>query len=76
MDRSIYTVNEIFDHLGLASDGNSIRHFVQVHQQDKSESMLALECWTDEQRAFIEEALGADTDWCKLIDQLESRLSH
>lgn len=76
MDRSMYTINEIFDHLGLASDGNSIRSFVRAHEHDQSESMLALDCWTDEQRRFIEDALGTDSDWCKLIDQLDSRLSH
>lgn len=74
MSRSIYSVNEVFDHLGLASDVNSIRDFVRAHRHLQSESMLALDCWTDEQRAFIEEALGDDTDWCKLIDRLESRL--
>lgn len=76
MDRSVHTMTELFDQLGLASDDNSIQQFVRKQKPNNYQSLLEMDCWTDAQKAFIEEALGDDADWCELIDQLDARLRH
>jgi Protein of unknown function (DUF2789) len=75
MDTSIHTMQTLFSQLGLASDEEQIRGFIEKHRP--LSHIIALseaDFWSVAQAAFLAEAIQEDSDWCVLVDELDSLL--
>ncbi len=69
-----HTLENLFDQLGLESDDNAIDDFIFSHPLGQRGSLKQARFWTLAQRQFIEESWQEDSDWCEVIDQLDSLL--
>ena len=75
MDTSPHTLTTLFDQLGLPSWEEAIDRFIEEHTPIAAEVSLAdAGFWTSAQRAFLQEALVADSDWTGVVDQLDTLL--
>lgn len=69
-----YTLEHLFDQLGLSSEDDDIDDFIEAHQLPKDVKITDAPYWTDSQRALVKEKLLADDDWAPIIDDLNTRL--
>ncbi|MBA4502394.1 DUF2789 domain-containing protein [Marinobacterium marinum] len=75
MDTSTHTFSALFEQLGLASDTDSIQQFIRTHQLFSSEIQLhEASFWNEAQAAFLQDALGNDSDWAEVVDELNNSL--
>ncbi|MEW6981967.1 DUF2789 family protein [Colwelliaceae bacterium 6471] len=75
MDRSIHTMSCLFAQLGLDSDDSNIQTFINEHKGlIGNQSLADAEFWNKNQAAFINEAISADSDWCEIVDTLDTLL--
>lgn len=75
MDISPHNLAGLFDQLGLASDEESIRAFIEEHSPLDPELALAdAAFWNPGQRAFLLETLAEDSDWTELVEHLDTFL--
>ncbi|WP_370277315.1 DUF2789 domain-containing protein [Pontibacterium sp.] len=77
MDLSAHNMNTLFDQLGLPSSDKDIKQFVTTHRLYSGDIQLTeATFWTPAQSAFLKESLDSDSDWCELVDELDSMLRH
>jgi hypothetical protein len=75
MDTSIHTMQALFSQLGLAGDEEQIRGFIEKHGPLSHNIALSeADFWSVAQAAFLAEAIEEDSDWCTLVDGLDSLL--
>ena len=75
MDSTFQHFYELFDQLGLPSDDLSIRRFLRQHQPlDEGIALHEAPFWSEQQAAFLKEALKDDSDWAVVVDQLNVAL--
>ncbi|MBE0442072.1 MAG: DUF2789 domain-containing protein [Psychrobacter sp.] len=69
-----YTMNELFEQLGLDSSDEAINSFIEKHQLPKNEKLIESSVWTDTQRMFLQEEWQKDAEWVEVIDELNVRM--
>jgi len=75
MESSFHQFSELFAQLGLPSDNEGIRAFIDSHRPLPGDIKLAdAEFWTPAQSALLKEQLKSDADWAEVIDQLNLAL--
>lgn len=74
MQTSTLSMGSLFDQLGLESSEAAIASFIQQHQLMQNATLKGASFWTPAQRQFIDESWHQDSDWCVLIDQLNTLL--
>ncbi len=75
MDTSAHTLNTLFQQLGLPSQDRDIDRFIATHRLFSGRVQLSeATFWTPAQASFIREAIETDSDWCEVVDELDSRL--
>lgn len=75
MDISPHNLAGLFDQLGLPSDEDAIRAFIDEHSPLDPELALAdAEFWNPGQREFLLETLAEDSDWTELVEHLDAFL--
>ncbi len=75
MDTSVHTFSALFEQLGLASDKDSIEQFIRTHQLFSDDIPLhKATFWNEAQSAFLSEAIGSDSDWAEVVDELNASL--
>lgn len=77
MSMSPHTLNTLFDQLGLPSSDKDIEHFINSHRLYSGKTPLTeATFWTPAQSSFLRESLETDSDWCELVDTLDTMLRH
>ncbi|MEH6576753.1 MAG: DUF2789 domain-containing protein [Amphritea sp.] len=75
MDRSVHTINTLFEQLGLPSEDKDIDQFIRTHALFSQKIKLdEATFWTPSQANFIKESLEDDSDWAEVVDDLNTRL--
>ena len=75
METPFHDLKDLFEQLGLPSDGPSILAFIDAHRPLADAVKLAeAPFWNDSQSAFIREELQEDADWAELVDRLDVAL--
>lgn len=75
METPVHAFKDLFEQLGLASDAESIRAFIETHRPLPPGMTLAeAPFWSAGQAAFIREELLRDADWAEIVDQLDAAL--
>ncbi len=75
MDTTEHTMNTLFAQLGLPDSDAEIEAFIEnnrphVGDEPIEESTI----WSDNQAAFLIQALSQDSDWSPLVDELNTLL--
>ena len=71
----MYTLNDLFAQLGLASSDADIDSFIKTHNHLATNILLSeAPFWTPSQAAFLAEEILNDADWAEVIDQLNVML--
>lgn len=71
-----HTLNDLFAQLGLASEDAAIDEFLVRHHLDGDQKLSKAPFWSDGQRRFLQEAILDDSDWCEVVDELDTLLRH
>ena len=75
MDRSIHTINTLFEQLGLPSDTASVDQFIRTHILFSNEIKIEdATFWNDQQASFIKACQDSDSNWSEVVDELNIRL--
>ncbi len=75
MDTSPHTMHNLFEQLGLPSTDQAVDQFIRTHRLFSQDIRLdQATFWTDTQAQFLREAFADDSDWCEVVDELDSRL--
>lgn len=74
MQIATHNIVNLFDQLGLDSSDAAIAAFIRQHQLTDNVSLKCASFWNQAQRQFIDESWHEDSDWCELIDQLNTLL--
>ncbi|MEE1652911.1 DUF2789 domain-containing protein [Brachymonas sp. G13] len=70
-----YTMEDLFSQLGLPSDEQAIRDFVQNNRLDAScVNLCDAPFWNESQARFLKEELERDANWAVVVDDLAARL--
>jgi uncharacterized protein DUF2789 len=68
-----YTLEDLFDQLGLKEDHDSIELFIQAHSPLPDHIPLCkADFWTASQAEFLEQAIADDSVWSNVVDQLDA----
>jgi hypothetical protein len=75
MQQTMINMRSLFAQLGEPSDEGSVRRFVDLNSP-LPDGMRLHEApfWSPSQAAFLREALLQDSDWTKVVDDLNARL--
>lgn len=75
MEHPDHPFTELFEQLGLASDPEAIKRFIERNGPIPEDVALAdASCWNEGQAEFLREALEADADWAEVVDHLNASL--
>lgn len=75
MQTPVHAFTDLFAQLGLPSDTEAIKRFIEAHRPLAPEFELAdAPFWNPGQASFIREELLRDADWAELVDQLDAAL--
>ena len=75
MNRSYHRFTELFLQLGLPSDVDGIKHFLENHSPlDPSIRLENAPFWTQAQSTLLRDEILQDADWAEVIDQLNAAL--
>lgn len=75
MERSFHRFTELFAQLGLPSDVESIRRFIESHSPVAAGTRLEeAPFWTAAQAQMLAELIAQDADWAEVADQLNVAL--
>ena len=75
MDTIRYTLETLFEQLGLDGDEAAIAAFVEKHGPVPSGTRLAdAPFWSDSQAGFLREAIERDSPWALPVDELDALL--
>jgi len=67
-------MTNLFLQLGLDASDEAIARFIQTHQLPTNVGLCEAPYWSDAQRQFLTEAIGADALWTTVVDQLNESL--
>ena len=75
MEISAQKLSALFDRLGLDSNDQAIRTFIDKHRPLPRQTPLhEANIWSQMQAAILEQAIKEDTNWTELVEQLEALL--
>ncbi|WP_371378687.1 DUF2789 domain-containing protein [Thalassotalea aquiviva] len=75
MESFNHDLSDLFAQLGLSSNRNDIVEFIEQHRGIESSTRLCdAHFWSPSQRSFIKDAISQDSDWCEVVDTLDSLL--
>lgn len=75
MDTSQHSMHNLFEQLGLPSNERDVEQFIRTHRLFSQDIRLdQATFWTSAQADFLREAFDEDSDWCEVVDELNSRL--
>ena len=75
MNQSYHRFTELFLQLGLPSDVDGIKHFVENHNPlDPSIRLENAPFWTQAQSTLLRDEILQDADWAEVVDQLNAAL--
>ena len=75
MDTTPHNLGTLFDQLGLPSDAVAIKNFIHWHRPlDPKTPLQQASWWTPAQAEFLTQAIGEDSDWAELVDELDALL--
>ena len=75
MDTPFHRFDELFAQLGLPNDNAAIAGFIDRHAPLASDVRLEdAPFWTPAQARFLRDAVGEDSDWAEVADQLSAAL--
>jgi hypothetical protein len=75
MDTSQHNMHNLFEQLGLPSNERDVEQFIRTHRLFSQDIRLdQATFWTPAQADFLREAFDEDSDWCEVVDDLNSRL--
>ncbi|HUL13991.1 MAG TPA: DUF2789 domain-containing protein [Methylococcaceae bacterium] len=75
MDTSAHNMQTLFLQLGLPNRPEDVQSFIQSHKPLAPDIPLPhAEFWSASQAAFLREAIEEDSDWCEIVDELDSQL--
>lgn len=75
MEAPVHELKDLFEQLGLPSEADSIRRFIESKRPLAHDVALAdAPFWNTAQAGFIREELQRDADWAELVDQLDAAL--
>ena len=69
-----YSMQDLFDQLGLDNDGDSIDSFITKHQLPRKVTIESAAFWKPHQIDFIVSAKADDADWSDAVDDLDALL--
>lgn len=76
MDTDQHTMKALFQQLGLPTTEASIDAFFHNVHLPADIPLQNAAIWSSAQAQFLQEALADDSDWCEIVDQLNSQLRH
>jgi hypothetical protein len=68
------TLADLFKQLGLSAKQPHIDRFIERHQLNAHADLVSAIFWTEDQKAFLQEAIAEDSEWCEVVDELASLL--
>ena len=72
-----YTIETLFEQLGLDADESAVARFVGEHRPLPAGTELAdASFWSEGQAAFLREAIDRDSPWALPVDELDAMLRH
>lgn len=74
LDQNEYTMNNLFDQLGLDSSDEAIEQFIKDNQLPEHLTLKESPFFDEQQKAFIKEEWKLDAVWALVIDELNLRL--
>jgi len=74
MDDTTPSMSTLFQQLGLDDSDEAIATFIKDGQLASDVNIVDAPYWSDAQRHFIGEQLGADAAWAIIADQLNEAL--
>lgn len=75
MDTSKHDMPALFLQLGLANSEQEIAQFIEKHKPlTRNTEMPQAEFWNPSQASFLFQAIAEDSDWCEIVNELDSRL--
>ena len=75
MNQSYHRFTQLFLQLGLLSDVDGIKHFLENHSPlDPSIRLENAPFWTQAQSTLLRDEILQDADWAEVIDQLNAAL--
>ncbi|MFZ2739147.1 MAG: DUF2789 domain-containing protein [Limnohabitans sp.] len=75
MNQSYHRFTELFLQLGLPSDVDGIKHFLENHSPlDPSIRLENAPFWTQAQSTLLRDEILQDADWAEVVDQLNAAL--
>ena len=75
MNQSYHRFTELFLQLGLPSDVDGIKHFLENHSPlDPSIRLENAPFWTQAQSTLLRDEILQDADWAEVIYQLNAAL--
>jgi hypothetical protein len=72
MNQSYHRFTELFLQLGLPSDVDGLKHFLENHSP--SSRLENAPFWTQAQSTLLRDEILQDADWAEVIDQLNAAL--
>lgn len=74
MDTGHHTLSTLFAQLGLDNEPTAMAEFISEHRLPPGIELAHAPFWSQAQASFIKEAWRADSDWCDVIDELNTLL--
>jgi len=74
MDETTPSMSTLFQQLGLDDSDEAIASFIRANQLSNETVITKAPIWSDAQRQFLSEQLGADAAWAIVVDQLNEAL--
>lgn len=75
METPVHAFKDLFEQLGLPSDAEAIKRFIEANRPLAPELKLVdAPFWNAGQASFISEELLRDADWAEIVDQLDAAL--
>lgn len=74
MDIGNHTLSSLFAQLGLDNEPAAIQTFIKEHRLPAAIELAQAPFWNQAQASFLQEAWRADSDWCDVIDELNTLL--
>ena len=69
-----FTMQSLFDQLGLSSEPEQIRRFIKEHKLKREQRITNAKFWSPAQASFLQEAIEEDAEWAELVDHLDAQL--
>lgn len=75
MEKPFHRFTELFAQLGLPSDVDAIRRFIEAHAPIAADTRIEdAAFWTSAQSQMLKELIAEDADWAEIVDQLNVAL--